>query len=81
MTSEDKIDEAFNFYPGIAAVKNGYIPFATCLFGSGDPYFVNEDSNKINIYRITHDSVMENDEIDEKKIEFVVDLESLFAIN
>lgn len=80
MSPSDQIEEAFEFYPGIAAIKKEFIPFATCLSGSGDPYFVNIKSDEIFIFRIPHNSVLENDKIDENKIEIVISIEALLNI-
>ena len=39
---EDGIrSEAEDVYPGIAVVKDGFLPVGSCLEGSGDPYFIN----------------------------------------
>ncbi|MBL8524978.1 MAG: hypothetical protein JNN20_14910 [Betaproteobacteria bacterium] len=52
------LDEATNFWPGIAVFPDGYIPVASCQIGSGDPYFINvgEGPNGC-LYRIRHDAV------------------------
>src|SRR4051794_24497797 len=39
MNADEILSEATETYPGIVAVPRGYIPFAICLQGSGDPYF------------------------------------------
>jgi hypothetical protein len=59
----DILDEANEFYPGLAVKKDGYIPVAGCLHGSGDPYFINV-SDGINgaLYRIYHDAEMDDDD-------------------
>ena len=60
-TEEQSIDEAINFWPGIAVVPDGYVPVAGCLTGSGDPYFIktSEGSNG-RLYRVYHDAVSES---------------------
>lgn len=77
LNGDEQIQEAFDFYPGIAAVKNGYLPFANCLNGSGDPYFINYNSDSFNIYRIPHHAVLEDNTIDEKEIELIISFEDL----
>ncbi|WOI35824.1 hypothetical protein R1T43_18030 [Alteromonas sp. CI.11.F.A3] len=57
------LNEANEFYPGIAVKKFGYIPVASCSLGSGDPYFINiNDGVNGNLYRIYHDAEMIDDE-------------------
>lgn len=60
-TEEESIDEATNFWPGIAVVPDGYVPVAGCLIGSGDPYFIkaSEGPNGC-LYRVCHDAVSES---------------------
>ncbi len=60
---ENKIlDEANEFYPGLAVKKDGFIPVAGCLQGSGDPYFINiNDGANGPLYRIYHDAEMIDD--------------------
>ena len=49
--------EATEFYPGIAAQSQGYIPVGSCVLGTGDPYFIKEsDPPPGPLYRIYHDS-------------------------
>jgi len=60
MTAEDCLNEATNFWPGIGVTKDGYVPVAECLIGSGDPYFINSNDGEGGpLYRIYHDSVSE----------------------
>ena len=80
MNPQDQMEEAYDFYPGIAAIKSGYIPFGICLSGSGDPYFINYKSDEFIVYRIPHDAVLENDKLDENKIEKVISIESLLNL-
>ena len=62
MTKEQSIDEATNFYPGITVLKQGYVPVAMCLTGSGDYYYINKnDGSAGSLYRIYHDSVTESE--------------------
>ncbi len=56
------LNEANEFYPGLAVKKDGYIPVANCLQGSGDPYFINvNDGANGCLYRIYHDAEMIDD--------------------
>jgi ribonuclease I len=80
MTADEQLEEAFNFYPGIAALKKQYIPIGKCLQGSGDPYFTKEVNNILEVYRIPHESVFDG-EIDESQIEYVCHLNELIAKN
>lgn len=67
----DLIQEAFDFYPGICAVNQGYIPIALCLNGSGDPYFIKKHKDEIGIFRIQHNAVNEDDSLNTNQVEFV----------
>ena len=54
----EAIEESEEFYPGIAVAPDGFIPVASCLKGSGDPYFINKhDGVNGVLYRIYHDVV------------------------
>lgn len=55
MTVEEIIDEAKNAYPGIVAIRFGYMPVGMCLEGSGDPYFIRLKDGAL--VRIPHDAV------------------------
>ena len=72
MTAEQMVDEVNNFYPGIVAIKKGYLPFGVCLEGSGDPYFlrIGKGHDDTPVVRIPHDAVAD-EEIDESSIEVV----------
>jgi hypothetical protein len=39
MSADEILDEATEAYPGIAAVRVGYVPIGSCPTGSGDPGF------------------------------------------
>ncbi len=53
------IEETNVFYPGLAVKKDGFIPVANCMQGSGDPYFINVgDGENRCLYRIYHDGEM-----------------------
>jgi hypothetical protein len=53
--------ESEDCYPGIAVVKDGFIPIGSCSLGSGDPYFINiQDGTDGPLYRIYHDAVTED---------------------
>jgi len=77
---KEQIEEAFEFYPGIAALSEGYIPIGECLFGSGDPYFLKMKNEEPCIFRIPHEAVDENDHLYENKVEFVSTLDFFLKI-
>lgn len=58
MSPEQMVSEAIDFYPGIAALRRGFVPVGTCLEGSGDPYFLEplagEDPPLV---RVVHDAI------------------------
>lgn len=57
------VEEANEFYPGLIVKKDGFIPVASCLQGSGDPYFINvNDGANGCLYRIYHDAEMIDDD-------------------
>lgn len=73
LSPEGILSESFECYPGIAASSLGYLPFGSCLEGSGDPYFLDlTDPNSVNprLVRIPHESVIE-EVLDERQIEVV----------
>ena len=58
MNIEQCISEATECYPGIAAVKESYVPVAMCLTGSGDYYYIRSTEGETGpLYRIYHDAV------------------------
>jgi hypothetical protein len=58
MSIEQCISEATECYPGIAAIKENYMPVAMCLAGSGDYYYIKTtDGENGSLYRIYHDAV------------------------
>jgi hypothetical protein len=75
----DIVEESTKFYPGIVAKKYGYLPIGSCLIGSGDPYFIEckKISNTINLLRIPHTAVF-NDDLVIESIEFVSSLIDFF---
>jgi hypothetical protein len=79
ITPNDMVEEAFNFYPGIIAVKHQFIPIGTCMSGSGDPYFLRKESNSYNIYRVLHDYARDGVFADELN-EYVITLNDLILI-
>ena len=68
MTPEQMLSEARDVFPGIIAVKRGYIPVGMCLEGSGDSYFYRAKDGAI--VRVPHDAGTE-EELDEGQIEVV----------
>jgi hypothetical protein len=57
MAPADIREEGRELYPGLDAVKNGYLPIGICLIGSGDPYFLKVgDGKNPPVVRIPHDS-------------------------
>lgn len=72
MTAGQIIDEATNAYPGIAAIRKGYLPFGICLEGTGDPYFlkIGKSHDDTSVVRIPHDAAVDG-EIDESGVEVV----------
>lgn len=57
LSADESIEEATEFYPGIAAMNCSYFPVGKCLEGSGDPYFVDINSKELVVVRIPHDAV------------------------
>jgi hypothetical protein len=61
MNEEQSMSESTEAYPGIVAIKLGYFPVAMCLAGSGDYYYIkSEEGDSGALYRIYHDSVVED---------------------
>jgi len=54
MTCAEMIDEANEAFPGILAVRCGFLPIGQCLVGSGDPYFLRLSDGAV--VRIPHDA-------------------------
>jgi hypothetical protein len=58
LTEAQSIDERTNCWPGIGVAKDGYVPVASCLTGSGDYYYINaNDGPNGPLYRVYHDAV------------------------
>jgi len=58
LTADQSIDEATNFWPGLGVSKDGYVPIASCLYGSGDYYYIRSNDGQAGpLYRIYHDAV------------------------
>ena len=58
MNIEQCISEATECYPGIVALKEGYVPVAMCLAVSGDYYYIKiKEGENGSLYRIYHDAV------------------------
>jgi hypothetical protein len=73
LTSEQSIDEATNFWPGLAVAKDGYIPVGSCLCGSGDYYYIRAAEGATGpLYRIYHDAVDEDGYDPDKAIALVL---------
>ena len=61
MNIDQCISEATECYPGIIAIKEGYVPVAMCLAGSGDYYYIKITEGKNgSLYRVYHDAVDED---------------------
>lgn len=59
---DEIIEEGTLFYPGIEAVKHGFVPVGGCDIGLGDPYFICvEEGRNGRLYRIYHDVVSDGD--------------------
>ena len=76
LSPSGQIEEAYQFYPGIIVIKEGYIPIGECLFGSGNPYFLKNDGDILNIYRVLHD--VSDDIFTPEMVELVIPFEGLF---
>jgi hypothetical protein len=57
------IDESFEAYPGIPVLERGFVCLEGDPTGSGDPYFINFDSENPPLFQIYHDSGDNPDEI------------------
>lgn len=57
------IDESFEAYPGIPILERGFVCIGGDPTGSGDPYFINFDSENPSVIQIYHDSGDTPDEI------------------
>ncbi|MDH4471805.1 MAG: hypothetical protein QE487_04310 [Fluviicola sp.] len=79
MTPSQTIEESLELYPGISAVKEGFLPIGMCMSGSGDPYFIKKEKDEIKLYRILHDSITENDELDTSSVELISDFSRFLA--
>jgi hypothetical protein len=67
-------------YPGKLAVKMGLLPFAWCLEGSGDPYFLRFDA-EWQVVRVLHDACdVKRGVIDPKGVERVLPLSRFLAL-
>ena len=79
LSPQDQIDEAFDFYPGIVAVKNNFLPVGSCCAGSGNPYFIRRQGDEWCVYRILHDMITD-ESLAEGGIEYIETL-SCFISN
>ena len=57
------IDESFEAYPGIPILGRGFVCIGGDPTGSGDPYFINFDTENPPVLQIYHDSGDNPDEI------------------
>lgn len=57
MPFDEVVDEASRFQPGIVVRELSFMPFATCMRGSGDPYFLDLRAGVIDppVVRICHE--------------------------
>ena len=71
-TVSQMLEEALAVYPGKVVLKLGYLPIASCLAGSGDPYFLKllNDNDDPPLVRIPHD-LASDDDYPENEIEMV----------
>jgi hypothetical protein len=50
--------EAYELWPGIGILKDGYIPVGGCGIGSGDPFCINKNDGKNGpLYLVDHERV------------------------
>lgn len=67
------VAEATKYFPGIAAVKSGYVPVGGCEWGSGDPFFVRAvDGPGGALYQIDHEAVAGDETLIEEGVEVVL---------
>jgi hypothetical protein len=78
LSPRQQVEEAYEYYPGILAIKDGYLPVGMCLMGSGDPYFLKSKDQKYILVRIPHDAIYE-ETLDTDSIEFICELTELFV--
>jgi hypothetical protein len=73
LTPAQIIEESTSCYPGLAAIKLGYLPIGSCFQGSGDPYFLKMDKSRDPpVVRIPHEASKANEDlIDEGRVEAV----------
>jgi len=81
MTPENIINESLELYPGIAAISLNYVAIGTCLFGSGDPYFVKVVNKDSALVRIPHDRLKADLTLAESEIEIIRDRLSDFFLS
>ena len=71
MNAEEMADEAINAYPGKAIQSMGYLPVGICLMGSGDPYFLQPQTDgDPTLVRVPHDAVVD-EQVQASSIEVV----------
>jgi hypothetical protein len=69
LSPEGMVDEALEFYPGIAAIPAGCFPIGECVVGSGNPYFYRTSDGAV--VRILHASGGDPDTLSESQVEVV----------
>lgn len=82
-SADQMIEEALLAYPGKVVINLGYLPIASCLAGSGDPYFLRMKDGSTDdpiLVRVPHDLVAEDDSYPESEIEVVCNSLSRFFI-
>jgi hypothetical protein len=71
MAPEDIVGESSQFYPGISALRLGYVPIGSCLRGSGDPYFIRASLEDPPLLRVPHDCLCPDLSLPEGRVEIV----------
>ena len=80
LNPDEVIEESLSVCPGMVVTRLGYLPVASCLTGSGNPYFLKvKDTGSGNpaLVRISHDSAS-GDDYPEGDIEVVCESLSEF---
>lgn len=76
------LEEAFELYPGINALKIGLIPVAACKLGSGDPYFISvNEGEDPPLLRVCHEGFIDPSSSSSDGIELVTPTLTDFLVN